>query len=677
MLGKFKNFFSNWFSSGNQTQGLKREREFTPDEQSPDLAVPPLSHAPDAKKLKLMANIPHDTENHIQSMAFTKQHSKQDLETKSWNQFFKGSTLQTSTPVGSPIPGEANFLKEIDVGNTQKKKDDVKPPSRKNKVELNQPISSTEPVEGSSSLSQLERLMADRLGSTVLGVKPKTNSFQKVESMSSFTVAPLPNNFPVSTKKNEFSRSNNSKISFHQPTQDLRKRISNGCVQKTNYRPMLQKLYGSPKRQKSKSLKTSLLSNHSQPLAIQNCVRMDEKLSYKALLSQFTTRSPFAKLSSSSTSFSSISNFHSSSAILQEKIDSKEAKSIQEQLKTSGVVIDLANESNSFSKTTNILPSSPSPVKAITVRINSLEEALAQSPQYDCRFISDIKSRYSKKERDRQRLRDEEAIRSKVLAENREEWEKDLEQRVRKQLEIAIRPVIEEAEVEEIVSLPVISNDMQVVIDRAWNGHSDGEVLCDAFSLTITRRDVKTLSGLNWLNDQVINFYLTLIMERGNSGAWPKAYAFNTFFYPKLMSSGHLGLKRWTRKVDLFEQDIVLIPVHLGLHWCLATVCPKEQAIRYYDSMGGQNLDCLNGLKRYMEAESIDKKKTTLDTTNWKLECVENIPQQMNGSDCGMFTCKYAEYLSRKAKITFAQKDMPYFRKRMVYEIITQKLINP
>lgn len=166
-------------------------------------------------------------------------------------------------------------------------------------------------------------------------------------------------------------------------------------------------------------------------------------------------------------------------------------------------------------------------------------------------------------------------------------------------------------------------------------------------------------------------------MERSSSGDWPKAYAFNTFFYPKLMSSGHSGLKRWTRKVDLFQQDIILIPVHLGLHWCLATVCPKEKAIRYYDSMGGRNQDCLNGLKRYMEAESVEKKKTSLDTSDWTLECVENIPQQMNGSDCGMFTCKYAEYLSRKAKITFAQKDMPYFRKRMVYEIITQKLINP
>ena len=27
----------------------------------------------------------------------------------------------------------------------------------------------------------------------------------------------------------------------------------------------------------------------------------------------------------------------------------------------------------------------------------------------------------------------------------------------------------------------------------------------------------------------------------------------------------------------------------------------------------------------------------------------------MNGSDCGVFTCKYAEYVSRGAEITFTQ----------------------
>ena len=31
-------------------------------------------------------------------------------------------------------------------------------------------------------------------------------------------------------------------------------------------------------------------------------------------------------------------------------------------------------------------------------------------------------------------------------------------------------------------------------------------------------------------------------------------------------------MKRWTRKVDVFSYDILLVPVHLGMHWCLAVV---------------------------------------------------------------------------------------------------------
>ena len=34
---------------------------------------------------------------------------------------------------------------------------------------------------------------------------------------------------------------------------------------------------------------------------------------------------------------------------------------------------------------------------------------------------------------------------------------------------------------------------------------------------------------------------------------------------------------------------------------------------------------------------------------------LQDIPQQMNGSDCGVFSCKYAEYLSRDAPFTFSQ----------------------
>ena len=47
-------------------------------------------------------------------------------------------------------------------------------------------------------------------------------------------------------------------------------------------------------------------------------------------------------------------------------------------------------------------------------------------------------------------------------------------------------------------------------------------------------------------------------MERSKKGG-AKVYAFNTFFYPKLMNGGHAVLKRWTRRVDLFAHDFILV----------------------------------------------------------------------------------------------------------------------
>ena len=56
---------------------------------------------------------------------------------------------------------------------------------------------------------------------------------------------------------------------------------------------------------------------------------------------------------------------------------------------------------------------------------------------------------------------------------------------------------------------------------------------------------------------------------------------------------------------------------------------------------------------------------------------MKEIPQQNNSSDCGMFSCKFAEYLSRRAEITFDQADMPYFRRRIIWEIVKDTLLHP
>jgi sentrin-specific protease 1 len=110
------------------------------------------------------------------------------------------------------------------------------------------------------------------------------------------------------------------------------------------------------------------------------------------------------------------------------------------------------------------------------------------------------------------------------------------------------------------------------LIRHVWNGSlPDGEVFADEFGIKITRHDLRTLQGLNWLNDEVINFYINLIVRRSEMrNDLPKVYAFNTFFLQNLESKGYASVKRWTRKVDVFSYDILLVPVHLGNHWCLA-----------------------------------------------------------------------------------------------------------
>ncbi|KAM4755163.1 sentrin-specific protease 1 [Cyanocitta cristata] len=224
---------------------------------------------------------------------------------------------------------------------------------------------------------------------------------------------------------------------------------------------------------------------------------------------------------------------------------------------------------------------------------------------------------------------------------------------------------------------PEITEEMEKEIKSLFRGGNKDEVLSEAFRLTITRKDIQTLNNLNWLNDEIINFYMNLLMERSKEKDLPAVHAFNTFFFTKLKTAGYQAVKRWTKKVDIFSVDLLLVPIHLGVHWCLAVVDFRKKTITYYDSMGGINSEACRILLQYLKQESLDKKRKEFDTNGWALlsKKSQEIPQQMNGSDCGMFACKYAECISKDKPINFTQQHMPYFRKRMAWEILHRKLL--
>ncbi|XP_074185126.1 sentrin-specific protease 2 isoform X1 [Rhinolophus sinicus] len=222
-----------------------------------------------------------------------------------------------------------------------------------------------------------------------------------------------------------------------------------------------------------------------------------------------------------------------------------------------------------------------------------------------------------------------------------------------------------------------LTEDMEKEISNALGHGPQDEILSSAFKLRITRGDIQTLKNYHWLNDEVINFYMNLLVERNKKQGYPALHAFSTFFYPKLKSGGYQAVKRWTKGVNLFEQELILVPIHRKVHWSLVVIDLRKKCLKYLDSMGQKGHRICEILLQYLQDESKTKRNIDLNLLEWTHYSMKphEIPQQLNGSDCGMFTCKYADYISRDKPIAFTQHQMPLFRKKMVWEILHQQLL--
>lgn len=186
---------------------------------------------------------------------------------------------------------------------------------------------------------------------------------------------------------------------------------------------------------------------------------------------------------------------------------------------------------------------------------------------------------------------------------------------------------------------------------------------------TLTLDDLSTLDDQNWVNDQVINMYGELIMEATNH----KVHFFNSFFYRQFAAKGYEGVKRWTKKVDLFSKKIILIPLHLEIHWSLITVDVAKQNINFYDSQGILFKFALDNVLKYILAEAKEKKQLVFQK-GWKMVVNKMIPQQKNDNDCGVFVLEYCKCLAFTKPLLFTQEDMPRVRKRIYRELCDCKL---
>lgn len=240
---------------------------------------------------------------------------------------------------------------------------------------------------------------------------------------------------------------------------------------------------------------------------------------------------------------------------------------------------------------------------------------------------------------------------------------------------------------------PFTDEERAIVLEATRGIGSPTEILASQDADSVQRGSMQTLRPGQWLNDEVINYFLKNCLAKRDEiictrqPGRKRSHFFNSFFvqtmfdeknnHPDLRGRyNYKNVKRWSKKVpgkDIFNLKYILCPINLdNMHWTSAVIFMEEKRIQYYDSMGGTDRTKLKGLLEYVKDEYKTKNGgQEMDVSEWELvSCRADTPRQRNGFDCGVFTCMFCDFISKDCSLVFNQSHIDQCRDRIALSII-------
>ena len=212
----------------------------------------------------------------------------------------------------------------------------------------------------------------------------------------------------------------------------------------------------------------------------------------------------------------------------------------------------------------------------------------------------------------------------------------------------------------------------------------------EANPIILYGHDLNCLRDGEYLNDNIMNFYLKYFQHSGNSLAQDivdkihiydalfSLHLINQNFRRKKFSSNqsyiiysteslektyHSVLKKWTKDIDIFAKDFLIIPLVKDAHWFLIILCYIGNIIHEESNQDIHSIknkptiivmDSLNtnvarpeickAIFLYLTFELKEKRGLSIQIDkHFFKELYPKVPQQQNYYDCGLFVLQYIE----------------------------------
>lgn len=135
------------------------------------------------------------------------------------------------------------------------------------------------------------------------------------------------------------------------------------------------------------------------------------------------------------------------------------------------------------------------------------------------------------------------------------------------------------------------------------------KILIYKYGIDMTTQKMLCLRRGKWLNSEVINFYMEMLMERDRQRSklsdenMLDSHFFSSYFMSKLLSSdlqyAYKNVMNWSKTFKVFEKDKIFIPVNIqNVHWAMLVVYIRRKKIRFYDSKSGMGCVYVNAVMK-------------------------------------------------------------------------------